>query len=143
MKLSVTQLGAAESKKGFTWIDLVVLIGLFGLVWGILQFGSGMMVRFDASSQSLPISTHIRHIPYYAGRTLLRMWIAFAFSLIFTFSVGYAAAKNRIARAIILPFMDIMQSIPVLSFLTIFITFFVSLFPGSLICVDCARGVEF
>jgi NitT/TauT family transport system permease protein len=138
MKLSVTQLGAAESKKGFTWIDLVVLIGLFGLLWSILQFGSGMMVRFDASSQSLPISTNIRHIPYYAGRTLLRMWIAFAFSLIFTFTVGYVAAKNKIARSFILPFLDIMQSIPVLSFLTIFVTFFVSLFPGNLFGMECA-----
>jgi NitT/TauT family transport system permease protein len=138
MKLSVTQLGAAESKKGFTWIDLVVLIGLFGLLWSILQFGSGMMVRFDASSQSLPISTHIRHIPYYAGRTLLRMWIAFAFSLIFTFTVGYVAAKNKIARSFILPFLDIMQSIPVLSFLTIFVTFFLSLFPGNLFGMECA-----
>jgi NitT/TauT family transport system permease protein len=96
------------------------------------------MVHFDAESQSLPISTHIRHIPYYAGRTLLRMWIAFGFSLIFTFAVGYAAAKNKVARAIILPFLDIMQSIPVLSFLTITVTFFVGLFPGSLLGVECA-----
>src|ERR1700736_5159221 len=138
MKSTATQLGAADGQRTFNWVDLLIFGGVLGLLWSILQFGSGMMVHFDATSQSLPISTHIRHIPYYAGRTLLRMWIAFGFSLIFTFSVGYAAAKNRIARAIILPFMDIMQSIPVLSFLTIFITFFVSLFPGSLIGVECA-----
>ncbi|MEY2606962.1 MAG: NitT/TauT family transport system permease protein, partial [Verrucomicrobiota bacterium] len=138
MKSTATQLGAADGKRTFNWVDLLIFGGVLGVLWSILQFGSGMMVHFDATSQSLPISTHIRHIPYYAGRTLLRMWIAFGFSLIFTFSVGYAAAKNRIARAIILPFMDIMQSIPVLSFLTIFITFFVSLFPGSLIGVECA-----
>jgi NitT/TauT family transport system permease protein len=140
MKSTATQLGAAgaNGERTFNWVDLLIFGAVLGLLWSILQFGSGMMVHFDATSQSLPISTHIRHIPYYAGRTLLRMWIAFGFSLIFTFSIGYAAAKNRIARAIILPFMDIMQSIPVLSFLTIFITFFVSLFPGSLIGVECA-----
>jgi NitT/TauT family transport system permease protein len=138
MKSTATQLGAADSKRSFNWIDLLIFAGVLGLLWSILEFGSGMMVHFDATSQSLPISTHIRHIPYYAGRTLIRMWIAFGFSLIFTFSVGYAAAKNKIARAIILPFLDIMQSIPVLSFLTIFITFFVSLFPGSLLGVECA-----
>ncbi|HEX3444451.1 MAG TPA: ABC transporter permease subunit [Chthoniobacterales bacterium] len=138
MKSTATQLGAADSKRSFNWVDLLIFAGVLGLLWSILEFGSGMMAHFDATSQSLPISTHIRHIPYYAGRTLIRMWIAFGFSLIFTFSVGYAAAKNRIARAIILPFMDIMQSIPVLSFLTIFITFFVSLFPGSLFGVECA-----
>jgi NitT/TauT family transport system permease protein len=138
MKSTATQLGAAESKRSFNWIDLLIFAGVLGLLWSILQFGAGMMMHFDAESQSLPISTHIRHIPYYAGRTLLRMWIAFGFSLIFTFAVGYAAAKNKVARAIILTFLDIMQSIPVLSFLTITVTFFVGLFPGSLLGVECA-----
>jgi NitT/TauT family transport system permease protein len=138
MKSTATQLGAADSKRSFNWVDLLVFAAVLGLLWSILQFGSGMMVHFDAASESLPISTDIRNIPYYAGRTLVRMWIAFGFSLIFTFSVGYAAAKNRLARAFILPFMDIMQSIPVLSFLTITVTFFVGLFPGSLLGVECA-----
>jgi NitT/TauT family transport system permease protein len=138
MKSTAAQLGAADSKRSFNWVDLLIFAGVLGLLWSVLEFGSGMMVHFDARAQSLPISTNIRHIPYYAGRTLIRMWIAFGFSLLFTFSVGYAAAKNKIVRAIILPFMDIMQSIPVLSFLTIFITFFVSLFPGSLFGVECA-----
>lgn len=138
MKSTATQLGAADSKRTFNWVDLLIFAGVLGLLWSVLEFGAGMMVHFDATSQSLPISTHIRHIPYYIGRTLLRMWIAFGLSLIFTFSVGYLAAKNKVARAIILPFLDIMQSIPVLSFLTIFVTFFVSLFPGSLFGVECA-----
>jgi NitT/TauT family transport system permease protein len=138
MKSTATQLGAADSKRTFNWVDLLIFAGVLGLLWSVLEFGAGMMVHFDATSQSLPISTHIRHIPYYIGRTLLRMWIAFGFSLFFTFSVGYLAAKNKVARAIILPFLDIMQSIPVLSFLTIFVTFFVSLFPGSLFGVECA-----
>ena len=141
MKSTATQLGAADSKRSFNWVDLLIFAGVLGLLWSILEFGAGTMVHFDATSQSLPISTHIRHIPYYIGRTLFRMWIAFGFSLIFTFTVGYAAAKNKVARAIILPFLDIMQSIPVLSFLTIFVTFFVSLFPGSLLGVECASIV--
>jgi NitT/TauT family transport system permease protein len=141
MKSTATQLGAADSKRSFNWVDLLIFAGVLGLLWSILEFGSGMIVHFDATSQSLPISTHIRHIPYYIGRTLIRMWIAFGFSLIFTFIIGYAAAKNKVARAIILPFLDIMQSIPVLSFLAIFMTFFVSLFPGSLFGVECASVV--
>jgi NitT/TauT family transport system permease protein len=138
MKSTATQLGAADSKRSFGWIDLILFAAVLGLLWSIAKFGSGMMVRFDATSQSLSISTDIRYIPYYAGRTLLRMWIAFGFSLIFTFCAGYAAAKSKVARAIILPFMDIMQSMPVLSFLTIFVTFFVSLFPGNMLGVECA-----
>ena len=141
MKSTATQLVAADSKRTFNWVDLLIFVSVLGLLWSILEFGAGMMVHFDTSSQSLPISTHIRHIPYYIGRTLIRMWIAFGFSIIFTFSIGYLAAKNKVARALILPFLDIMQSIPVLSFLTIFMTFFVSLFPRSLLGVECASIV--
>ncbi len=96
-----------------------------------------MVIHFD-ESQSPEISTDIRNIPYYAGRTVLRMWIAFGFSLLFTFSVGYAAAKNRVARPIILPALDILQSVPVLGFLSITVTGFMALFPGSLLGVECA-----
>jgi NitT/TauT family transport system permease protein len=137
MKLTATQLGAAEIRRTFSWVDLVVLLGVFGLAWTILHFGHGMIAHFD-ESQSTEISTDIRNIPYYAGRTVLRMWVAFGFSLLFTFSVGYAAAKNRIARSIILPALDILQSVPVLGFLSITVTGFMALFPGSLFGVECA-----
>jgi hypothetical protein len=60
------------------------------------------LVHFD-ESQMPQLSTNLGDIPYYAGRTVLRMWIAFTFSLLFTLTVGYAAAKNRTARAFILP----------------------------------------
>jgi NitT/TauT family transport system permease protein len=66
------------------------------------------------------------------------MWIAFGWSLIFTFAVGYAAAKSRIARAIILPVLDICQSVPVLGFLSVTVTGFMALFPGSLLGVEFA-----
>ena len=137
MKSTATQLGAAEIKRTFSWVDIVVLFGVFGLLWTILHFGRGMVTHFD-ESQSTVISTDIWNIPYYAGRTLLRMWIAFGFSLLFTFAVGYAAAHNRIARAVILPALDILQSVPVLGFLSITVTGFMALFPGSLLGVECA-----
>src|SRR5271154_667913 len=100
MKSTATQLGAPEIRRSFSWVDFVVLLGVFGLLWTILHFGRGMATHFD-ENLSLEISTDIRNIPYYAGRTLLRMWIAFGFSLLFTFSAGYAAAKSTVARAVI------------------------------------------
>jgi len=137
MKSTATQLGTAEISRTFSWVDLVILLSVFGLAWTILHFGHGMTVHFD-EGQAPEISTDIRNIPYYAGRTVLRMWIAFGFSLLFTFVVGYAAAKNRIARSIILPALDILQSVPVLGFLSITVTGFMALFPGSLLGVECA-----
>src|ERR1700754_3094751 len=137
MKSTATQLGAPEIKRTFSWVDVVVLLGVFGLLWTILHFGQGMVIHFD-ESQSPVIRTDIRNIPYYAGRTVLRMWLAFGFSLLFTLSIGYAAAKSRVAKAIILPALDILQSVPVLGFLSITVTGFMALFPGSLLGVECA-----
>jgi NitT/TauT family transport system permease protein len=96
-----------------------------------------MLVHFDPSDQ-LEVDSSPAMIPYYAGRTLLRMWIAFAFSLFFAIGTGYLAAKSRRARALILPALDILQSVPVLGFLSATVAGFMALFPGSLMGVECA-----
>lgn len=102
-----------------------------------MHFGRGMVVAFNpAGLPELDFSTS--QIPYYAGRTLLRMWIAFAFSLFFAISLGYLAAKNRTARSVILPALDVLQSVPVLGFLSATVAGFMALFPGSLLGVECA-----
>jgi NitT/TauT family transport system permease protein len=77
-------------------------------------------------------------IPYYTARTVLRMFIAFAAALLFTFTYGYVAAKSVRARKVMLPLLDILQSVPVLGFLSVTVTGFLALFPGSLLGVECA-----
>ena len=70
MKIIAPQLLADKDRSGFGWIDVVVLLVLFGLLWSTLHFGRGMLVGFDASAVAqLDFSTS--QIPYYAGRTLL------------------------------------------------------------------------
>jgi NitT/TauT family transport system permease protein len=66
------------------------------------------------------------------------MLIAFAAALVFTFVYGYIAAKNVHARKVMLPLLDILQSVPVLGFLSVTVTGFLALFPGSLLGVECA-----
>src|ERR1700680_5218443 len=85
-----------------------------------------------------PLSLDVALIPYYTARTVLRMFIAFAAALLFTFAYGYLAAKSVRARKIMLPLLDILQSVPVLGFLSITVTGFLALFPGSLLGVECA-----
>jgi NitT/TauT family transport system permease protein len=77
-------------------------------------------------------------LPYYAGRSLLRMFIAFGASLLFTLIYGYIAAKSRTAEKLLVPLLDMLQSIPVLGFLSATITAFIALFPGSLLGVELA-----
>jgi NitT/TauT family transport system permease protein len=131
------QLVVGNNQPGFSWVDGLVLLGLFGVLWSFMHFGQGMLVAFDpAATADADFSTS--QIPYYAGRTLLRMWIAFFFSLFFAISLGYVAAKNTLARAVILPALDVLQSVPVLGFLSATVAGFMALFPGSLLGVECA-----
>lgn len=91
-----------------------------------------------SSSLNPPISLDPHNLPYYAYRTVLRMFIALIFSLIFSFLYAHAAAKNKNAEVILIPLLDILQSVPILGFLSITITGFIALFPGSLFGVECA-----
>src|SRR5450830_1910282 len=137
MKSTSPQLVVGNNQPNFTWVDGLVLLTLFGVLWSVMHFGQGMLVAFNpASVPELDFSTS--QIPYYAGRTLLRMWIAFGFSLFFAISLGYLAAKNSAARAVILPALDVLQSVPVLGFLSATVAGFMALFPGSLLGVECA-----
>ncbi len=137
MKSTSPQLIIESKHPNFSWIDGLVLLTLFGVLWSVLHFGHGMLVAFDPTTVPvLDFSTG--QIPYYAGRTLLRMWIAFGFSLFFAISLGYLAAKNNTARAVILPALDVLQSVPVLGFLSATVAGFMALFPGSLLGVECA-----
>jgi NitT/TauT family transport system permease protein len=137
MKSTAPQLAVKEEFRGFSWVDGVLVLVLLGLLWSTLHFGKGMLVQFDPAT--LPeLDSSPSQIPYYAGRTLLRMWIAFAFSLIFAVGVAYIAAKSLRARALILPALDVLQSVPVLGFLSATVAGFMALFPGSLLGVECA-----
>ena len=70
-------------------------------------------------------------LPYYALRTTLRMFAALAASLVFTFTYATLAAKSRRAEMVLIPVLDILQSVPILGFLSFTVTFFLGLFPGN------------
>jgi NitT/TauT family transport system permease protein len=77
-------------------------------------------------------------LPFYAIRTTLRMFAALIASIIFTFTYGTLAAKSRRAEMILIPLLDILQSVPILGFLSFTVVFFVSLFPGRVLGVEFA-----
>src|SRR5262249_15014261 len=135
MKGTAPRLPIKEERRTLGWVDGLVMLTLLGLLWSALHFGKGMLVHFDpAAMPSIDPSPSL--IPYYAGRTLLRMWIAFCFSLAFAIATGYIAAKNKTARALILPALDVLQSVPVLGFLSATVTAFMAMFPGRLLGVE-------
>jgi len=121
----------------FGWVDAIVIVGFFALLRTLVTLGGDMRVQFDELHPP-PLSLDVALIPYYTARTVLRMFIAFGFSLLFTFIWGYTAAKSPRARIVMLPVLDVLQSVPVLGFLSITVTGFIALFPGSLLGVECA-----
>jgi NitT/TauT family transport system permease protein len=111
-----------------------LVVGAIALVaWG----GAAMGVHYQLG-EPLPISLEPGALPEYALRTVLRMFIALGVSI--AFSLGYAAlaAKSRTAEKILIPALDILQSVPILGFLSITVTGFIALFPGRLLGVECA-----
>lgn len=88
--------------------------------------------------QTAPVVLDPWLLPEYALRSTLRMFAAIIASLAFTFVVATLAAKSRRAEMVIVPALDILQSVPVLGFLTFTVTFFMGLFAGSQLGAECA-----
>jgi NitT/TauT family transport system permease protein len=85
---------------------------------------------------SVTVNLRPAALPGYALLSVLRMCAAYALSLLFTLVVGYAAARNRAARRIIIPSLDILQSLPVLSFLPAVLLAMIALFPRQTIGLE-------
>ncbi|MFJ9894812.1 ABC transporter permease [Streptomyces sp. NPDC091280] len=121
----------------FSWVDVVVAAAVLVLLYLTLRVGQGTTVSFT-TSRSTHVDTSVGRLPYDAARSLLRMFVALALSTVFTFVYAYTAAKSRRLERILIPALDILQSVPVLAFLTVAVTGFVALFPGSMLGLECA-----
>ena len=119
-------------------IDLLVGAGILALLYGLLRLGSTVTAPLAANHATAKISTDPSHLPYYALRSLTRMFIALGLSVAFTFVYGTAAARLRRAEKILVPVLDILQSVPILGFLSITLTAFIALFPHSILGLECA-----
>ncbi|MBN3803608.1 ABC transporter permease subunit [Paraburkholderia sp. Ac-20336] len=84
------------------------------------------------------ISLDPSNLPEYAMRTTLRMLAAMVASLIFTLIYGTLAAKSRRAGLVLVPILDILQSVPVLGYISFTVTFFLALFPGRVLGAELA-----
>ncbi len=78
------------------------------------------------------------NLPNYALRTTMRMFAALAASLLFTFTYAPLAAKSRRGGLVMIPILDILQSVPILGFLSFTTVFFMSLFPGKVAGLELA-----
>jgi NitT/TauT family transport system permease protein len=130
-------LGLAGAGLSPNLYDLAIFI-LIAAAFAILAHGARQIAVPADRLVGQPIVLDPMNLPEYALRTTLRMFAAIVASLIFTFVVATLAAKSRKAELVILPALDILQSVPVLGFLTFTVTYFLRLFPGSELGAECA-----
>jgi NitT/TauT family transport system permease protein len=118
--------------------DAVVLVAVAVLFWLLLRLAHGVDAPFNRVSAPSSVSTDPANLPYYAARSLLRMFAALVASTLFTFVYATAAARLRRAEKILLPILDVLQSVPVLGFLSVTLAVWLTLFPHTTLGVECA-----
>jgi NitT/TauT family transport system permease protein len=118
--------------------DLAVGLGVLTLLYVVAKVGAQSLVRFNPPDVIPTVDLDPRNLPNYAARSTLRMFLALGFSTVFTFIYGYAAARSKRAERVLVPLLDILQSIPVLGFLSVTVTAFIALFRGSLLGLEAA-----
>src|SRR5882724_744297 len=114
-------------------IFILVAAAFVAMAHGAREMGAPLQ-RLELA----PVELDPANLPEYALRTTLRMFAAILLSLLFTFTVATLAAKSRKAELLIIPALDILQSVPVLGFLTFTVAFFLHLSPGSQLGAECA-----
>lgn len=132
-----TVLTAYKEKMYPNYWDMLALLFVLAVIAFFAWIGKEMATPYKIG-QVIPISLNPKWLPYYAARTVVRMLIALMVSLTFTFTFATWAAKSRRAERIIIPVIDVLQSVPPLGYLSVIIASFIALFPGSLLGPECA-----
>jgi NitT/TauT family transport system permease protein len=109
-------------------VDLLVLGGLAGLVFGVMRVAHEWSAPLE---RTVTIDLSLWALPRYAFFSLSRGLAAYVLSLIFTLFYGYWSAKDRRAERVLVPLLDILQSIPVLGFMPGLVLALIRVFPDS------------
>ena len=114
-------------------ISFLIIVIFASSAWSISQMNLPL-----EKVQNQVISLDISYLPIYTFRSIIRMLLGLLLSLLFTLTFGTWAARSFRAERIIIPLIDICQSVPILGFLTLFSWGLLLLFPGSILGAECA-----
>ncbi|GDY12709.1 hypothetical protein LBMAG53_15870 [Planctomycetota bacterium] len=110
-------------------VDLLMILGIIGVV--VVAMSSPGHPGGGPVQRQVAIDLSFAALPGYTLASLLRGMAAYAISLVFTLLVGYWAAKHVASSRVLLPLLDLLQSIPVLGFMPVLVIGLITLFPGS------------
>ena len=130
-------ISVAERRLTVTRWDLLAILLVLGVMVFLAEASRHLLAPL-ADLQMTPISLDPANLPEYAARTTLRMLAALALSLLFTFTYATLAAKNKHAGLLLVPLLDILQSVPILGFISVTVVFFMSLAPGRVLGAEFA-----
>ena len=136
MSFAVVPISAQRRRRFGRWDAVAVLLFLAVLIL-VADAGRGVVNPLPVSGAS-GITLDPAALPGYALRTALRMLAALMCSLIFTLTYATAAAKSRRAEMILIPILDILQSVPILGFISVTVTYFLALTPGRMLGAEFA-----
>ncbi len=112
---------------------LIISFVAISISWGISE-----IVEPIENLHNEPINLDPLNLINYSGRTAFRMFVGIVLSIIFAFIYGSAAAYSKRGEQILIPLLDILQSVPILGYISFTITGFLLLFPGSVFGAECA-----
>src|SRR6516164_5538485 len=133
----VVPISIEQVSRAFTRWDALAILLTFGVLIFLAETSSDLL-RPLAELQQAPVSLDPHFLPEYAARTTLRMLGALGLSLIFTFTYATLAAKSRSAERLLVPLLDVLQSVPILGFISVTVIFFMSLAPGRVLGAEFA-----
>ena len=119
---------ALPRRPAFTPIDGLIVLALAALLYA----GARLALRTPAVIEGPAISLSFRALPWYAALSVGRMAVAYLLSLAFSLAYGHACAHNRAAERLLMPLLDVLQSVPILSFLPVVLLGLSALLPQRL-----------
>jgi NitT/TauT family transport system permease protein len=128
------RLGQALRPNVWDAVALILVVGAMVLI----VYGGEQTTLPLSTLDTSPVSLDPGNLPLYALRTTMRMLLAIVCSIVFTFVYAALAAKSRRAEMVLIPLLDILQSVPILGFLTFTVVFFLNLFPGQVFGAELA-----
>jgi len=129
----------AKPRNHYHWRNDLILWALLITIFALLFKGwHDMHATFNVSKGNIEVNLDPHLLPYYTLRTTMRLLLGLVFSLLFTFIFGVLAAKYKAAERVILPFVNFMESVPLVGFLTFTTVMFIALFPHNIMGLECA-----
>ncbi|MBD2188224.1 ABC transporter permease [Pseudanabaena mucicola] len=125
----------SEFRSRWTIGDVLLPLAIIAFIFIVVQTASNFTGSYDSG---YVINLSLGALPVYALQTLVRMLAAYGISLVFSLGYAYVAYRSPLWSKVLIPLLDILQSIPVLSFLPAVVLALVGLFPGQRLGIELA-----